>query len=37
VFPAELPCPFYKLIRLEKLEFLDTARLDEFFDHTGKN
>jgi hypothetical protein len=27
--------PFYKFIRLERLEFLDAARLDELFDHTS--
>jgi len=28
-------CPFYTFIRIEKLVFSDTARLDEFFDYTG--
>ncbi len=28
-------CPFYIFILTEKLEFFDTATLDECFDHTG--
>jgi hypothetical protein len=28
-------CSFYQFTRIEEREFLDTARLDEWFDHTG--
>jgi hypothetical protein len=33
--PGFLTCPFHECIRIEIREFLDIARLDEFFDHTG--
>jgi hypothetical protein len=29
-----ITCPFYRFIRIEIVDFSDTARLDEFFDHT---
>ena len=29
-------CPFYQFIRIENVRGLDTARLEEFVDHTGR-
>jgi hypothetical protein len=37
ITPSPISYAFYKFYRIENLCVLDMARLDEFFDHTGKD